>query len=70
MSSGTEGKAHDMFNFVKHLEGLYAKFAQNMSKFTGQKLTKIKEDMKIDYFMSAEEAKKYGLIDEVQYSRG
>jgi ATP-dependent Clp protease protease subunit len=70
ISSGTEGKAHEMFNYVKHLEASYEKFAKYMSKFTGQKLTKVKDDMKIDYYMSSEEAKNYGLIDEVQYNRG
>ena len=69
ISSGTSGKAQEMFNFLEHLKGQYKRFAEHMAKFTGQKLDKIKKDMTIDYFMSAEEAKKYGLIDEVQYRR-
>jgi ATP-dependent Clp protease protease subunit len=69
MSSGTEGKAHEMFNYVKHMEFLYEKFAKHMAQFTGQKEKKVKEDMKIDYYMSAEEAKNYGLIDAVQSKR-
>ena len=43
--------------------------AQYYHKFTGQDVDKIKEDMKRDYFMSAEEAKEYGLIDEIQCVR-
>jgi ATP-dependent Clp protease protease subunit len=69
ISSGTSGKAQEMFNYLDHMKALYKKFAEHMSKFTGQKLDKIKKDMTIDYYMSAEEAKKYGLIDEVQYRR-
>jgi len=69
MSSGTEGKAHEMFNYVRHMEFLYEKFAKHMAMFTGQKEKKVKEDMKIDYYMSAEEARKYGLIDAVQSKR-
>jgi ATP-dependent Clp protease protease subunit len=69
MSSGTEGKAHEMFNYVKHMEFLYEKFSKHMAQFTGQKEKKVKEDMKIDYYMSAEEAKNYGLIDAVQLKR-
>jgi ATP-dependent Clp protease protease subunit len=69
MSSGIEGKANEMFNYIKHMESLYDKFAKHMSIFTGQKEKKIREDMKIDYYMSAEEAVKYGLIDSVQTHR-
>lgn len=36
-----------------------------MAKHTGQPLEKISQDTERDYFMSAEEAKRYGLIDEV-----
>lgn len=69
MSSGTEGKAHEMFNYLKHMEFLYNKFAHHMSMLTGQKEKKIREDMKVDFYMSAEEAVAYGLIDSVQTKR-
>jgi ATP-dependent Clp protease protease subunit len=36
-----------------------------LAKNTGQKLSKIEKDADRDFWMSAEEAKKYGLIDEV-----
>ena len=36
-----------------------------LSKNTGQDISKIEKDADRDYWMSAEEAKKYGLIDEV-----
>jgi ATP-dependent Clp protease protease subunit len=69
MSSGTEGKAHEMFNYLKHMEFLYNKFAHHMSILTGQKEKKIREDMKVDFYMSADEAVEYGLIDAVQSKR-
>lgn len=48
-------------------EGLYLKkkLAEILAKNTGQKLEQIEKDMDRDYWMSAEEAKKYGIIDEV-----
>lgn len=64
-SSGTRGKVTDMEIDLK--EGIAVKemLAEIFAKNTGQKLAKIKNDMERDYWMSAEEAKKYGLVDEV-----
>jgi ATP-dependent Clp protease protease subunit len=70
LSSGSSGKFQEMRNYHKHLEDLYAKMAKHYVEFTGQRLTKIKRDMERDFFMSAEEAKEYGLIDHVEYKRG
>jgi len=36
-----------------------------MAKATGQKLEKVAKDMDRDFFMDAEEAKKYGIVDKV-----
>ena len=36
-----------------------------MAKHTGQPLEKVAKDMERDYFMTAEEAKEYGIIDKV-----
>jgi len=69
LSSGTDGKYHDIKNYTKHLDESYEKMAEYYHKFTGQDVDKIKEDMKRDHYMSAEEAKEYGLIDEIQYKR-
>jgi len=38
---------------------------QSMSEMTGQSFEKIEKDTDRDYFLSAEEAKNYGLIDRV-----
>jgi len=69
LSTGTEGKYHDIKNYTEHMDKLYEKMAKHYSEFTGQDVEKIREDMKRDYFMTAEEAKEYGLIDEIQYTR-
>jgi len=69
LSSGSEGKFHDMeisFNQVKHL---YEKMAKYYVKFTGKTLKRIKQDMKKDFYMTADEAVNYGLVDEVQSKR-
>ncbi|PID31439.1 ATP-dependent Clp protease proteolytic subunit [Candidatus Saccharibacteria bacterium] len=64
-SSGTRGKITDQEIDLR--EGLHLKemLAQIMAKNTGQKLAKIKADMERDYWMSAQEAVKYGLADSV-----
>ncbi len=64
-SHATRGKVTDMEIDLK--EGLAVKemLAELFAKNTGQKLAKIKSDMERDYWMTPEEAKKYGLIDEV-----
>ena len=70
LSGGHGGKFHDMEISFNHSKKLYDKMASHYVKFTGQKLDKIKKDMKRDFYMSPDEAKKYGLIDKIQHSRG
>lgn len=64
-SHATKGKVTDMEIDLK--EGLAVKemLAELFAKQTSQKLAKIKSDMERDYWMSPDEAKEYGLIDEV-----
>ena len=64
-SSGTKGKVTDMEIDLR--EGIAVKemLAELLAKNTGQKLSKIKDDMERDYWMTPAEAKEYGLIDEV-----
>ncbi len=64
-SSGTQGKVTDQEISLREALALKEKLAQIMAKNTGQKLDKVKADMERDFWMSAEEAKKYGLVDEV-----
>ena len=64
-SSGTQGKITDQEISLR--EGLFLKKRLNeiLAKNTGQKLAKIEKDVDRDYWMSADEAKTYGLIDEI-----
>jgi len=65
LSSGYQGKAGDMRNHHLHIERLYEKMAKQYVEMTGQKLVKIKKDMTRDFYMTSEEAVKYGVIDKV-----
>jgi ATP-dependent Clp protease protease subunit len=64
-SSGTQGKITDQEISLR--EGIYLKQKLNeiLAKNTGQKLAKIEKDADRDFWMSADEAKKYGLIDQI-----
>ena len=68
-SSGTRGKVSDMEIDLR--EGLRLKHLLNeiMARNTGQPIKKVTEDMEKDYWMSAQEAVKYGLADKVIDSR-
>ncbi len=67
-SSGTQGKITDQEISLR--EGIYLKKRLNeiLAKNTKQKLSKIEKDMERDFWMSAEEAKAYGIVDEVMGS--
>lgn len=69
LSGGTGGKFGDMVNDFRKIERLHAKMAEQYVVMTGQKLTKIKKDMERDYWMTADEALTYGLVDKVEYKR-
>ena len=64
-SSGTEGKITDQEIALK--EGIYLKkrLAEIFAKNTGKDLKQVEKDMDRDNWMSAEEAKEYGIIDEI-----
>jgi ATP-dependent Clp protease, protease subunit len=64
-SSGTRGKVTDMEIDLKESLRLKHRLNEIMVKNTGQKIEKIKTDMERDYWMTADEAKKYGLVDSV-----
>ena len=61
ISGGLGGQASDIEIHAREL----LKLNEHLAKHTGQKLEQIEKDTDRDNFMSAEEAKKYGLIDEV-----
>lgn len=65
LSSGTKGKVTDQEISLREAMRLKTLLAEITAKNTGQKLAKVKEDMERDYWMNAEEAVKYGLVDRV-----
>ena len=64
-SGGAEGMATDIEITAKQILKLRERLNKILAKNTGQKLEKIASDVDRDYFMSADEAHKYGIIDKV-----
>ena len=62
---GVEGAASDISIQAKEILRLRARIEEILAKHTKQPLDKIQKDTDRDYFMSAEEAKEYGIVDEV-----
>lgn len=62
---GYQGQATDIDIHAKEILRIRHELNQIMAKHTGQKMAKVEKDTERDNFMSAEEAKDYGLIDEV-----
>ncbi len=67
---GFQGQAKDIEIHAKEILRLKKILNEILSKHTGQSLRKIEKDTDRDFFMSAEEAKEYGLIDKVLTKRG
>jgi ATP-dependent Clp protease protease subunit len=65
--AGFQGQATDIDIHAKEILKTRDQLNELMSKHTGQPIGKIKEDTERDYFMSGEQAKSYGLIDEVLF---
>jgi len=62
---GAQGQAIDIEIQAREILYIKGELNQLMSKHTGQPLDRIETDTERDFFMSAEEAKNYGLIDQV-----
>ena len=62
---GIQGAAEDISRHAKEILRLRDKINEILATHTGQSLERIQKDTDRDYFMSAQEAKEYGLIDEV-----
>jgi ATP-dependent Clp protease, protease subunit len=69
-SGGYRGATPDILIQVKELEQLIDSLHRILAKHSGQKPDKVRRDTERDYFMSPEEAKGYGIIDEVFAGRG
>ncbi len=66
---GVRGAASDISSQAKEVLRLRETIHGILVKHTGQPLDKIEKDTDRDYFMSAEEAKVYGVLDEVIYAK-
>jgi ATP-dependent Clp protease protease subunit len=62
---GFQGQATEIDIHAREILKIRERLNDIMAKHTGQPLERISQDTERDYFMSAEEAKRYGLIDEV-----
>ena len=62
---GFQGQAADIAIKAKEILRMREKINELLSQHTGQELSKVQTDTDRDFFMSAEEAKNYGLVDEV-----
>jgi len=62
---GFQGQATEIDIHAREILKIRERLNEIMAKHTGQPLEKIAQDTERDYFLSAEEAKRYGLIDEV-----
>jgi len=62
---GAEGQATEIEIEAKHILRVKEKINKILAKHTGQSLQQIEKDTDRNFFMDAEEAKKYGIIDEI-----
>ena len=69
-SGGAQGQATDIHIQSQEILKIKQRLNDLMAKHTGQSVDKLTEDTERDNFMSAEESKEYGLIDEVLDKRG
>ena len=69
-SGGASGQATDVTIHAKWLLRTKEKMNRMMAEMTSQPLEKVEQDVERDYFMSAEEALAYGIIDEIYQPKG
>ena len=68
-SGGSQGQATDIQIQAEHILKIKKKLNEILAGNTGRSIEEIERDCERDHFMSAEEAKEYGLIDKVIYKR-
>jgi len=66
---GAQGQATDIEITARHIIATRDRLNKILAKATGQELSKIEKDVERDYFMMADDAKKYGLVDQVYKSK-
>ncbi len=62
---GVQGQATDIEITAKHILKTRDRLNKILAKNTGKKLTQVEKDVDRDFFMSAQEAQKYGIVDKV-----
>ena len=62
---GTEGQASDVKIHAEHILKTKDKMNKILAAHTGQKIATVEKDSDRDYYMSAEEAKSYGIVDKI-----
>jgi ATP-dependent Clp protease protease subunit len=62
---GVEGQASDIAITAKHILKTRDNLNKLLAKNTGKTLAQVEKDVERDFFMDADEAKKYGIVDEI-----
>lgn len=62
---GAEGQATDIDIHAKHILKVKQRLNEILAHHTGQPVEKVEKDAERDYFMSAQEAKDYGIVDKI-----
>ncbi len=62
---GAQGVASDIQIQAREIQGMKEKLNKILAKHSGQDISRIEKDTDRDYFMSAEESKNYGIVDDV-----
>jgi len=62
---GAEGQATDIKIRAEHILKVKDRINKILAKHTGQKISKIEKDTDRDFFIDAEETKKYGIVDKI-----
>jgi ATP-dependent Clp protease protease subunit len=70
VSSGFQGQATDIEIQAREVINIKRRLEEILAYHSGQPLDKVSKDMERDYFMTADEAKEYGIIDTVVVERG
>jgi len=70
VSGGAQGTASDVERTVEFMYELKKKLNEIIAKHTGKTVKQVEDDADRDYYMSAEEACKYGIVDKVMENKG
>ena len=68
-SGGAQGQASDVIIHAEHIIKTKKKMNEILAKNTDQPVAKVEKDADRDYFMSADEALKYGIVDKIYHSK-